>query len=92
MRNIVAIMSLLALFGACSSAPEKLDDRKADINQQYEEDVADLKEERDEDLQEAEEEYREEIRDYKRERAHDAIDDSDSVEYDEDGNKINLED
>jgi outer membrane protein assembly factor BamD (BamD/ComL family) len=91
MKNIVAIMSLLALFGACSSAPEKLDDRRASINEEYQEDLAELKEEREENLKQAEEDYREDVRDYRRERAHEAIDDSENVDYDKDGNVINLE-
>ena len=91
MKFLVPMLSVLFVFTACSSAPEKLEDRRAAINEEYQEDLADLKEEREENLQEAEEEYRDEIMDYRRERAHDAIEDSDDVEYDEDGNVINLQ-
>lgn len=92
MKFLVPMLSVLFVFTACSSAPEKLEDRRADIQAEYEEEVSEAREERDEALQEAEEDYRDEIRDYRRERAHEAIDDSDTVEYDEDGNVINLED
>lgn len=92
MKNILAILSLLALLGACSSSsgPEKLEDRRASINEEYQEDLAELKEEREESLKQAEEDYREDVRDYRRERAIEAIEDSETVEYDEDGNVINL--
>lgn len=91
MKYLVPMLSALFIFTACSSAPEKLEDRRAEINEEYQEDLADLKEDREESLQEAEEEHKDEIYEYRRERAHEAIDDSDSVEYDEDGNVINLE-
>lgn len=91
MKFLVPFLSVLFIFTSCSSAPEKLDDRRAAINEEYQEDLSDLKEEREENLQQAEEDYQEDVRDYRRERAHEAIDDSDRVEYDEDGNVIKLE-
>lgn len=91
MKLLVSMLSVLFIFTACSSAPEKLEDRRAAINEEYQEDLADLKEEREESLKEAEEEYRDDVREYRRERAIEAIEDSETVEYDEDGNVINLE-
>jgi len=91
MKFLVPMLSAFFIFTACSSAPEKLEDRRASINEEYQEDLADLKEEREESLKEAEEEYQDDVREYRRERAHEAIDDSDKVEYDEDGNVINLQ-
>ena len=91
MKYLVPMLSAFFIFTACSSAPQKLEDRRASINEEYQEDLADLKEEREENLQEAEEEYRDEVMEYRRDRAHEAIDDSDNVQYDEDGNVINLE-
>lgn len=81
MKTLLSILALMIISVSCSSPKERYEDRTSEARQEYEQE-----------LKQAQEDYKEEEVEAQKEEATDMIDDSDSVQVNEDEGQIKVED